>query len=294
MIRSMSGYGRGQAENDALRVAVEIRSVNHRFCRVALHFPSELAFFEAPARRLIRERVERGKVDVAATVSGPKGNPMVQIDRPLAESYLRALAELGAELGIPGNIELARVAELPGVIAVQSTPKVEPERDLAAAEAALRQALEALDSMRTSEGEHLAEDIRHRLEQIGSVATRLGEVAEELPARYRDQLHRRIETLCVEMEGDLDAVRLAQEVAYYADRSDITEELVRLRSHVDKGREILDAGGPVGRSLEFLLQELHREVNTIGSKAKVMDVSEIVVDVKSELERIREQVQNLE
>jgi uncharacterized protein (TIGR00255 family) len=290
----MSGYGRGEAEGEVIRIGFEVRAVNHRFCRVTLHMPSELAFFEATARQIVRETVQRGKVDLSATVGRVVSTEAIQVNRELAESYCRALRELGSELGVAGELDLDTLAGLPGVIATPDSATVDPERDSAVAEAALREALEGFDRMRMNEGRHLRDDLLERFEIISRDVTRIDAKAAEIPRRYRDQLSSRVAALCDEVEGQLDPVRLAQEVAYYADRSDITEELVRLRSHVTKGQELLADDGAVGRSLEFLIQELHREINTIGSKAKATDIAAVVLEMKSELERIREQVQNIE
>ena len=290
----MSGYGRGAADGDGIRVNIEVRSVNHRFCRVTLHIPSELAFFEPAARQLVADRVERGKVDLTANVRGPRGTPSVQVNHELAASYKASLTELGEALGVDGPLDLAMLASLPGVVMAHTSPELDAGRDLQVAESALRLALDALDEMRAAEGEHLAADIRGRFAELGEMVDRIESMTADLPARYRDIVAARVEALTEDTEGELDPARLAQEVAYYADRSDISEELVRLRSHLSKGESLLEAGGPIGRSLEFLLQELHREINTIGAKAKVVEIGDLVVDVKSELERIREQVQNVE
>lgn len=294
MIRSMSGYGRGIADGEGLRIAFELRSVNHRFCRVGTHLPAELMFFEATARQLVSARVERGKVDLAGTVRGPGGLMDVQVNRELAAAYTKSLTDLAAELDIEPRIDLALLVSLPGVMAGQGTPQVDPRRDTPLAEEALLAALEALDEMRAAEGEHLADDMSQRFEVIGGMVARVQDMTVDLPHRYRDLLAARIETLLEDSKGEVDPARLAQEVAHYADRSDITEELVRLRSHLDKARNLLDNGGAVGRTLEFLLQEMHREVNTLGAKAKVVEIGDLVVDLKSELERVREQVQNVE
>jgi len=294
MIRSMSGYGRGEAEGESIRIAFEARAVNHRFCRVTVHMPSELAFFEAPARHIVRDIVQRGKVDLTATVARIVSTEAIQVNRELAESYYRVLQELGTDLGIAGNLDLATLAGLPGVLATPESATLAPERDAAVAEAALRSALDSFDQMRRSEGTHLREDLEGRFQTISSEVQKIETMAADMPRRYRDQLSARVAALCEEVEGQLDPARLAQEVAYYADRSDIIEELVRLRSHLAKGEELLAEGGAVGRSLEFLIQELHREINTIGSKAKATEIADIVIEMKSELERIREQVQNIE
>ena len=294
MIRSMSGYGRGAAEGEGLRISFEVRSVNHRFCRIGLQLPAELSFFEVAAQKSIAQRVERGKVDVSAAIRGPRGAAEVQVNHELAAAYRSSLAKLAEQLGVPAELDLATLTGLPGVISTQTTPQLDPERDLDVAQRALEDALDALDTMRTAEGAHLAADMSNRFELVAEMVKQISEVAADLPSRYRDVLAARIEALVDDSNGELDPNRLAQEVAYYADRSDITEEVVRLRSHLDKAGNMIAAGGSVGRSLEFLLQEMHREINTIGAKAKVVEIGDTVVELKSELERVREQVQNIE
>jgi len=290
----MSGYGRGVVEVDGLRILFEARSVNHRFCRVGMHLPTELIFFEGVARQLVTERVERGKVDLSATVRGPRGVPEVQLNHQLAIAYKENLAGLADELGVDFDLDLAMLAGLPGVITSQTTPKLDPARDADIATQALVAALDALDQMRTDEGAHLAADMSERFAAVEKMVGQIAEMTSDLPRRYRDLITARIEALLEDSAGEVDPGRLAQEVAYYADRSDITEELVRLRSHLSKATGLLAEGGSVGRSLEFLLQEMHREINTIGAKAKVVEIGDLVVDLKSELERVREQVQNVE
>lgn len=294
MIRSMSGYGRGTADAEDLRIGFELRSVNHRFCRVGLHMPAELMFFEAAARQLITDRIERGKVDLTGTVRGAGGQQDTHINRELAAGYKQVLTALAAELDVEPELDLATIVGLPGVLTGQATPHVEPERHTGLAEQALCDALDALEKMRADEGRHMSEDMAQRFEVIGGMVGRVEEMTSNLPRRYRDLLTARIESLLVDTAGEIDPARLAQEVAHYADRSDITEELVRLRSHLEKATGLLHNGGAVGRSLEFLLQEMHREINTIGAKAKVVEIGDVVVDLKSELERVREQVQNVE
>ena len=294
MIRSMSGYGRGAAEGEGLCISFEVRSVNHRFCRIGLHLPAELSFFEVAAQKSIAQRVDRGKVDVTAAVRGPRGAAEVQVNQELAAAYRSSLEELAGQLGVPAELDLATLTGLPGVISTQTTPQLDPERHLDIARRALADALDALDTMRATEGAHLAADMSSRFALVAAKVEQISEVASDLPSRYRDVLAARIEALVDDSNGELDPSRVAQEVAYYADRSDITEEVVRLRSHLDKAGNMIADGGSVGRSLEFLLQEMHREINTIGAKAKVVEIGDTVVELKSELERVREQVQNIE
>ena len=290
----MSGYGRGVADGEGLQISFEVRSVNHRFCRVGLHLAAELAFFEGTARKLVADRVERGKVDLTGTIRGPRGLPDVQINEELAARYAESLIALAGDLGIEAQIDLATLTTLPGVVSGQSAPQLDPQRDASLAEEALVAALDEFEAMRSAEGTHLATDMTQRFDTVAGMVSRIEDLTADLPQRYRDLLTARIESLLEDSTGEIDPARLAQEVAHYADRSDITEELVRLRSHIDKARGQLDGDGSVGRSLEFLLQEMHREINTIGAKAKVVEIGDVVVDLKSELERVREQVQNVE
>jgi len=290
----MSGYGRGVADGDGFQVSFELRSVNHRFFHLSLHFPSKLSFFETTARQLITERVQRGKVDLKGTIGTPSGLPDLHINEQLAASYAESLAALARDLGVQPEIDLAMLAGLPGVVSGQSAQQLDPQRDEARAKEALARALDEFEAMRNAEGAHLAEDMKQRFEVVAGMLRSIEECTADLPHRYRDLLTTRIESLVEDVTVELDPARLAQEVAHYADRSDIAEELVRLRSHIQKAATQLDNGGPIGRPLEFLLQEMHREINTIGSKAKVAEIGNVVVEVKCELERVREQVQNVE
>tara|TARA_B100001245_G_C22883927_1_gene425197 strand:+ start:362 stop:1234 length:873 start_codon:yes stop_codon:yes gene_type:complete len=290
----MSGYGRGVAEGEGLQISFELRSVNHRFFRLGLHLPAGLSFFETTARQLIADRVQRGKVDLTGTIRCPSSLPDVRINEELAASYAESLAALAGDLGIEPEIDLAMLADLPGVVSGQRTRPLDPHQDKARAKEALSDALNEFEAMRTAEGAHLADDMKQRFEVVTSMLRRIEELTADLPHRYRDLLLKRIENLMEDVSVELDPGRLAQEVAHFADRCDIAEELVRLRSHIHKAGSQLENGGPVGRPLEFLLQEMHREINTIGAKAKVAEIGDIVVDVKCELERIREQVQNVE
>lgn len=291
MIRSMSGHGRGEAASERLRVVVEVRSVNHRFCRVSARLPAEMSAFEERARRRVQERVQRGKVDLAVSVeglAGAAGGVDVEAARIWGER-LRGLAQ-DLELAPPA---LADLLGLPGVV-VEAAESVDPERDGPLFDAALEAGLAAFDAIRLREGEHLAADLRARLAAIRSGIEGIEVVAAELPRRTRDALRERIGALLAEIGTQVDEDRIVQEAAYQAERADITEELVRLRSHLDKVDALLDSPEAVGRTLEFLAQEIHRELSTIGAKTKELEVADVTIDLKAELEKIREQVQNIE
>lgn len=288
----MSGHGRGEAADDRLRVVVELRSVNHRFCRISARLPSDVAFFEEEARRRIQARVQRGKVDVGAQVENT-GSGSVRIDGALAERYGRELERIATAAGL-GPPSISDLLALPGVLVTDGSAGFDPERDTHLLERALQAALDAFDEMRQREGTHLAQDLAQRVRLLSEGLDTIAAAASELPARTRDALRERIASLLEEVGRTVDEDRIVQEAAFLAERADITEEIVRLRSHLDKAASLLDSDDSVGRTLEYLAQEMHREINTIGSKTKELAIAETVVEMKSELEKIREQVQNLE
>lgn len=292
MVRSMSGHGRGEAGNERVRVVVEVRSVNHRFCRVSTRLPSDLMSLEDEIRRLVQERVQRGKVDVDARVESVSG-AQLRFDQRLARVYGDQLREVAEQAGTE-RPRLGDVLALPGVMVSDAIGGFDPDADVEALRAALTAALDAHDAMRRREGEHLAADLRARLDTLHSGSAAIEAAAAEAPARARDALRARLEVLLAEVGRTVDDDRLVQEAAYHAERADITEELVRLRSHLRKSEELLESSDAPGRSLDFLAQELHRELSTIGAKTKELPVAELTVELKAELERIREQVQNLE
>ena len=292
MVRSMSGHARGEASNDRLRVVTELRSVNHRFCRISVRLPGEIAFFEDAARRQIQGQIQRGKVDFGAQVESTAGTG-IRIDRELATRYGQELAAVADAAGL-GPPSIADVLELPGVLTSDGNAGFDPAQDVELLEQALAAALVALEEMRRREGEHLADDLRARLDTLRTGLETIATAAEGLPARIRDSLRERIDALLTDVGRKIDDDRIVQEAAFHAERADITEEIVRLRSHLDKATELLDSDEAVGRTLEYLSQEMHREINTIGSKTKELEIAEVVVELKAELEKIREQVQNLE
>jgi len=290
-LRSMTGFGRGAHTGAAYRVQVEIRSVNHRYREIVARVPRELPGLEEPIRARVAGEVARGRVDVFVTAEALPGTRTTRIDTKLARRYHDALEALGRELGVAGGVELSLLASLPGVIALEEGAADTEAcwRDVAPA---LDQALAALGAMRRAEGAALAADLE-------AAAERLGRRVEEVEARaplvveaYRARLVQRIQDLAGDVSVDPD--RLAAEVVVFADRADLTEELVRLRSHLAQFRAALGVDEPVGRKLDFLLQEMNREVNTIGAKAHDAELAGTVVEMKTEIERMREQVQNVE
>lgn len=291
MIRSMTGFGSGRGSSTGEEIVVEIRSVNHKFCEVKIRLPRELAALESDIGRAVKDKLARGGVEVTLRRTGPGGSMAPRVDAALAEAYARAYAEVAARLGLHGQVALSDIIAAEGVIRLD-----EREADLdaarAATERALGQALEALVSMRAREGEALRRDLEDRLATVEGLVVRVETLAPLAVEHHRGRLAERVQELTRGIP--LDPARLAQEVALLAERSDVAEEVTRLRSHVAQARQLLGGGDPAGRKLDFLVQEMHREGNTIGSKSQHAEISAVVVSLKAEIERMREQVQNVE
>jgi uncharacterized protein (TIGR00255 family) len=288
----MTGYGRGEESRDALQITVELRAVNHRFLDVQLKMPRPWMALEPQVLALLRERVARGRVEVFVRRDHALGSgPVPRADIDLARAIATEVHRIGEALHLPAALSIDSLLALPGVLSV-AEPEVDAAAEAPALLAAVDAAAAALDSMRRSEGERLVADVEARLRRVEEIAVALEALGSELPAQFQERLEKRLETLL----GDaaLDPNRLAQEVAILADRADVHEELTRLRAHVAQARELLAREEPPGRPLDFLVQELHREANTLGSKAVDTSVSPHIVELKSQIEKIREQVANLE
>jgi uncharacterized protein (TIGR00255 family) len=292
MVRSMTGYGRGEVQAPGGVCVVEVRSLNHRYCEIAVRTPRGFAAVENRIRETVRSRFSRGRFDVHVTVDfATVSARRIVIDYALARQLYVALTDLGRELGLSGQINLSTLLELREITRVE-----ENEHHVEDLWPALQQAIEIavanLQTMRVAEGEALGRDILQRLHLIEEW---LEQIKHRLPAllvEYRQKLEARISRLFGDVE--IDPTRLAQEMIFYAERSDVTEEMTRLHTHLSEFERLLHVQEPVGRKLDFLLQEMNREVNTTSSKVADSDVAVLVVDIKSELERIREQAQNIE
>ncbi|MGI6648101.1 MAG: YicC/YloC family endoribonuclease [Bacillota bacterium] len=293
MLRSMTGFGRGEAVITGKRITVEIKSVNHRYCEVATRLPRIYSALEEKIRRTVQARVSRGRLDVFVNVvqEGEK-TALVKVDKGLAMAYYNSLRELGELLQISPEITAEQLSHFPGVLVLQ-----EEEDDLdilwSGLEEAIILAMDSLVEMREIEGNRLNYDIIHR---IGKIEQFINEISVQEPKvvnNYRERLSNRVREL-ISDQLVVDESRLATEVAVFAERCNITEELVRLNSHLTQFRQLINSDDSIGRKLDFLVQELHREANTIGSKANDAEISHLVVEIKSELEKIREQIQNVE
>jgi len=292
MIRSMTGFGRRQAPWQDGSVTVEMRSVNHRFLEIACRLPRPLSHLEDSFKKLIQQRCTRGRIDVTITVQTGKGRAGgVSLDLSLAKQYHQALRTLKKSLKLSGSIDLALMAGFRDVVSVSDQPAEDPKL-AKMVQQLTTEALTDLDAMRAREGKALAEDLRARIQSVQGYKTRVAMRTPLLAQEAFEKMKIRVEKL---LGSDIpDLPRLYQELAVYADRGDITEEIVRLDSHMVQFEETFHRTDGVGKTLDFLLQEIGREVNTIGSKANDAEIAGHVVQMKAELERIREQVQNVE
>lgn len=297
MVRSMTGFGRAEARGDTLVVTVEARSVNHRHLDVALRLPRALASRELDARRVVASRLERGRVDVTVQVTTAAGQTPQRIvtDVALAREYVTQARVLAASLGdlAPRDgITLEWLLSRPGVVRTEELEPADTDVPWSLLEPALARALDELVGRRAAEGERLAQEMRSLHAELGAIVATMAVRAPAAVQRREERLRERLRALLG--AAAVDEGRVLTEAAVWADKSDITEELARLRAHLAELGLVLDKGGPVGRSLDFLLQELGREVNTVASKSDDLELSQAALAGKGVLEKMREQVQNLE
>jgi uncharacterized protein (TIGR00255 family) len=292
MLKSMTGFGAGRAKVGDEEFSVELRSLNHKFCEVKVRLPRELAALESVAVKQVKDRLARGSVEVfvkrqTATAAGT----VPVVDRALAREYARALREVAEAIGAMAEVSWTQVASQPGVMRLEERG-MDVEAATQAAQAALDQGLTALEQMRRVEGEAIHADLEARLGLIERWSREVAELAPRSVEEYRQRLTERVAELARGIS--VDEQRLAQEVAVFAERTDIAEEMTRLSSHLEQFRQMMAGNEPAGRRMDFLVQEMHREVNTTGSKSQHAEISARVVSMKAEVERIREQVQNVE
>jgi uncharacterized protein (TIGR00255 family) len=292
MIRSMTGYGSAETELGGQSLRVEIHSVNHRFSEIAVRLPRALAHFEPPLRHLLTQSLGRGKITLSASWEGrDEGSRPVRIDVDRARRYMDDLRRIKSALKLNGEIDLTTVLALPDVVVAGAEPAADEEAWVQI-EAVARRAASELVTMRETEGKALARDFANRLQKIEELVGNAEARGATRPAEAKEKLLARLKPL---LDGvEVDPQRLAQEVAFLAERLDITEECVRLRAHLSQFRALLGDPEPAGRKLNFLLQEMNREANTMGAKSNDADLGALVIDLKDELEKIREQVQNVE
>jgi len=293
-MKSMTGYGRGECAQDGFKVTVELSSVNRKQSEISVLLPRELEVLEPQIRDVINRVIARGRVTARVTLHSADGqmSSQVRLNAGLAKAYVRELNRLAKDLKLEGPVTLDMLARAPGVF--QTDEDVADAEDFwPAVEKSLQQALATLLKMREREGAHLARDLAARIKIMRKATAQIQKQSPEVQKRYREQLLQRIQSAGVEAPA-ADDERLLKEIVYFADRSDISEELTRLQSHFQQFDDCLVSGEPVGRVLDFLAQEMNREINTVGSKANDSLISRSVVTLKAELEKFREQAQNVE
>ena len=292
MIRSMTGYGRGQATVDGLSVVVEIKSVNHRFYEYASRLPRGYGFLDDKLKTYLQQRVSRGKVDVYVQIHTLEtvGSEVV-VDHGLAESYLTALRELAQRYDLREDVSATVLSRYPDILTVRQAA-MDEDAVWAAVQQVTDEALTRFVAMREVEGARMREDVLSRADTIRQAVEIVEKRSPETVREHMEKVENRMRELLAGVP--VDEVRLLNEAAVYADKVAVAEETVRLRSHLDQLEKLMDSNEAIGRKLDFLVQEINRETNTIGSKCSDLELTRIVVDIKAEIEKIREQIQNIE
>jgi uncharacterized protein (TIGR00255 family) len=293
MIQSMTGFGKGTASDGVNEISIELKTLNNRYLDINMRIPKDLSFLEEDIRGLLKRHIRRGRVEVYLTYEQSEGaSAQVTVDHGLLRQYIQAFQEIRERYGMEMDMTVSDMVKLPDVIQLKRGEADEDAIGRMAREA-LKQAIEGLVEMRGREGANLAQDIGERAEVLSGMLREVEERSPMVVREYQEKLQSRIQELCKDT-AVLDETRLESEVAYMADRSDITEEITRLHSHLAELESLIQSDGAVGRKLDFLIQEINREINTIGSKSSDLSITRLVVDMKSEAERIREQVQNIQ
>ncbi|MGO1369540.1 MAG: YicC/YloC family endoribonuclease [Senegalia sp. (in: firmicutes)] len=293
MIKSMTGFGRGENSDDKRKFIIEMKSVNHRYNDIIVRMPRHLSYLEEKIKKMIKENIKRGRIEVYINLENINDSDFkIDINLNLAKEYKSALSLLNKELSLEDIIHLEDITKYPDIINVE---KKEEDEDIIwdTLYPALDNAITNLESMRVREGEELVFDINKRVDYIKKMSNAVENRAPLVVEEYKIKLENRIKKL-LDSPVEIDESKLANEVAYFADKANITEEIVRLYSHIEQLKDTLSSNDTVGRKLDFIIQEMNREANTIGSKASDIDITKDVVEIKSELEKIREQVQNIE
>jgi uncharacterized protein (TIGR00255 family) len=290
-MHSMTGYGRGQAMSQGTKVTAEIQSVNKRQTEILINLPSALASLESDLRVKIDRSLHRGRIILTISASGPSAHHQPVVDANLASLYLAQFKELQKTLAVPGEITIEMILRSPGVISTVEQGSLDSSTR-SAVDAALDLALEQLLLMRAKEGSNLHQELLRRIKSIGRALSKIRKLQPRVAKRYRALLFERVQKMGLEIALDED--RLTKDVTFFAERSDFSEELSRLESHLDQFVETTNKQQAIGRTLEFISQEIGRELNTLSAKANDAEISQLVVECKAELEKIREQVQNVE
>ncbi len=292
MIKSMTGFGRGEAADDYRKITVELKSVNHRYLDINVKMPRKLNYFETAVRGMVKNGVSRGKVDVFVTYEDlAERDVSVKYSPVLAREYLDYLETMAVDLSLDDDIRVSTLARFPEVLTMEEEP-IDEDEVLALLETAFAEALERFVEVRVREGEQLREDLTEKLDHMLTNVDRVEEREPQIVAEYREKLNQKVHDLLADVQ--IDESRIASEIVIFADKICTDEETVRLRSHIQAMRDALTEEEDVGRKLDFLAQEMNREANTILSKANDLATSDIGIELKTEIEKIREQVQNIE
>ena len=292
MIKSMTGYGRAQKILNGRDILVEIRSVNHRYYEYSSRVPRAFNYVDEKLKALLKQGISRGKVEVNVTINNIEGRDTeIALNKGAAEGYVNALRSVSAELGLEDDLTLSKLIKLPDIFNIQKTPDNE-EQVWDDVSAVAGEALYKFVSMRETEGEKLRNDVLEKSDLILKMVGQVEALSPKTVENYRGKLYQKLSELLE--SKDIDQQRILTEAAIFAEKIAVDEETVRLRSHVSQLRDMLDSADPIGRKLDFIVQEMNREVNTIGSKAQDLSITKIVVDMKAEIEKIREQIQNIE
>ena len=292
MIRSMTGYGRSELLNDTCRIVVEIKSVNNRYLDIGIKMPRQLNQLEAQIRKELKQHMQRGKVDVFISYEDlTEANLTVMYNSRIAQEYWKHFTAMAEEFGIENDIRVSTLARFPDVLTMEEEP-ADPEGIWENLQQVLRDAAQMFDASRVREGEFLKNDLNGKLDEMLGHVEFITEKSPALMENYRKSLQEKVQEL---LEGaSIDEARIAQEVTIYADKVCVDEELVRLRSHIEATREELSRDGSIGRKLDFIAQEMNREANTILSKSDDREISDHAIELKTSVEKVREQVQNIE
>lgn len=292
MIKSMTGFGRGEAQGDCKEFMVEIKTVNHRYSDTFIKMPRQISFLEDKVREIVSKSLSRGKIDVFISFENHReDSKSILPDEPLVKAYITALEQLRDKYKLKDDISVSLLSRFPDVLKIEK-PEEDEEEIWKLLKIALENALNSLVIMRENEGVELKNNLLDRATFIEKVLNVIINRAPEVVKEYKQKLENRIKELLEQQ--NVDETRLATEVAIFADRCSVDEEIVRLGSHIGQLRETLNMQQPVGRKLDFLIQEMNREINTIGSKANDLTITRNVIEIKSEIEKLREQIQNIE
>lgn len=291
MIKSMTGFGRSNLQESLREYQVEIKSVNHKYIDINVRIPKNISFLEDEVRKIISSKVKRGKIDVFITFDNYSDEgKSIKINKEIAKVYIESLKELATEEKLGTNIEVTEITKLPDVLVIKNDEDEEKlKKELSEA---THQAVDKLIDMRQIEGKKMAEDIFKRIEIIKAKVAEISTYSTGLIEEYVVKLETRIKELL--KTDDVDQTRLAQEVVIYADKCSVQEEITRLNSHIEQFLDLIESDKAIGKKLDFIIQEMNRETNTIGSKANNLEITNRVIDIKTELEDIREQIQNIE